>query len=264
MLTDEEAEIGDRIRIAREHYGTSRQLVAEQMGLSRQQIDRIERGEVAVRFRPAILFCRFAGINPLWLAFGEPENRFGFFWIMHDPSSQKGYRVLANVTRIAALEMAADSLFLGEIQRNKELYSAASRSLTSKEGPGWGVLAPPFAHENKVLDAAYHQPIVVFQMSQKKGGWEALRDRIRAATPKRGDRVKLAREFGVTPQAVAKWLSGASAPTAETTLQLLEWVTAEEAQQKKSSGGVSETRPERKTRTRKSKHEQPRSGPEKA
>lgn len=92
--------------------------------------------------------------------------------------------------------------------------------------------------------------------------WNELRARLAAATDQYGARAALARQFGVTPQAVAEWLSGASAPTAETTLRLLEWVTAEEAKSKeKKRAGSGSTRPALKTRSRKSnRHEKTKSG----
>jgi transcriptional regulator with XRE-family HTH domain len=99
--------------------------------------------------------------------------------------------------------------------------------------------------------------------AKQRSFWNELRVRLAAATEKYGARAALAREFGVTPQAVAEWLSGASAPTAETTLRLLEWVTAEEAQSKqKKRAGSGSTRPALKTRKRKStSHEKTNSGP---
>jgi hypothetical protein len=51
------------------------------MGLSRDQLKRIEGGQAVVRFSPAFLFCHFTSTSPLWLAFGEPEKRFGFFGV---------------------------------------------------------------------------------------------------------------------------------------------------------------------------------------
>ena len=89
--------------------------------------------------------------------------------------------------------------------------------------------------------------------------WKNLRLRIREATDERGKRAALARKFKVTPQAVSEWLSGASAPTAETTLRLLKWVTKAEGKQQKGSGSVSTTA-EAKTRRRKSRNENLKSG----
>lgn len=72
--------------------------------------------------------------------------------------------------------------------------------------------------------------------------WNDLRLRLSALMNRYGARARLAREMSVTPQAVSKWLSGASAPTAETTLRLREWVIAAEAKQKKRAGSGT-TRP---------------------
>lgn len=98
--------------------------------------------------------------------------------------------------------------------------------------------------------------------AQQRSFWNELRTRLAAATEQYGARAALAREFGVTPQAVAEWLSGASSPTAETTLRLLEWVTAEEAKSnQKKRAGSADTRPTLKTQNRKStRHEKAKSG----
>jgi transcriptional regulator with XRE-family HTH domain len=86
------------------------------------------------------------------------------------------------------------------------------------------------------------------------GHWKSLVKRIAALTSPPGAKVRLAQQFDTTRQAVNKWLSGKGAPNAELTLRLLDWVQAEEAKQKRSSGRAS-TRPERKTQVRKSHHE---------
>lgn len=93
--------------------------------------------------------------------------------------------------------------------------------------------------------------------------WNQLRRRLCAATKNRGARSALARKFRVSTAAVAQWLSGQSAPTAETTLRLLEWVaTAEAQQQHKKRAGRVEARPALKTRKAKSTtHEKDKSGP---
>jgi len=94
--------------------------------------------------------------------------------------------------------------------------------------------------------------------------WNSLRLRLRAATQQYGAKAELARQFNITPQAVAEWLSGASAPTADTTLRLLEWVTTAEADQQKKRAGSARTQPALKTRDQKSRtNEKPKTSPEK-
>jgi transcriptional regulator with XRE-family HTH domain len=70
----------------------------------------------------------------------------------------------------------------------------------------------------------------------------------------RGKKSELARFLRVPRQRINDWLSGARAPGGEVTLQLLEWVQAEEAEQTKSPGRA-QTRPEPKTQVRKSWYE---------
>src|ERR1044072_5689957 len=71
--------------------------------------------------------------------------------------------------------------------------------------------------------------------------WPDLRCRVQRASAAFGVKAELARKLNVTPQAVNQWLSGVSAPDAENTLQLLKWVTAEEAQKQRSPGSASNT-----------------------
>jgi transcriptional regulator with XRE-family HTH domain len=74
--------------------------------------------------------------------------------------------------------------------------------------------------------------------------------RVAVATRNRGDQSRLARDLGkISRQRVSEWLTGRRRPSGEMTLQLLKWVTAEEAKQKQSAGSAS-TRPARKTRKR--------------
>jgi DNA-binding transcriptional regulator YiaG len=58
--------------------------------------------------------------------------------------------------------------------------------------------------------------------------------RLKQVTSAPGAKAALARKLGVTRQAVGQWLSGKSNPTAEATLQLLNWVEEVEAEQNKT------------------------------
>lgn len=63
---------------------------------------------------------------------------------------------------------------------------------------------------------------------------DKLFSRIRRLTKTRGLKAALADALGVVPQRLHEWLSGDYEPGGETTLQLLEWVTAAEAKPKKT------------------------------
>jgi transcriptional regulator with XRE-family HTH domain len=256
-LTAEEADIGKRIRGIRKGHRISQRLAAAQMGLSRQQLDRIERGEVAVRFLPALRFCEFTDTNPLWLAFGEPEVPFRFFWLEYDVTCERGYRPLLNITGIAASQIPSDAIFLEVMQRHKKDYQAAAvYQATSDEIPlsvglrvFWDNVRQQLTHERGFGK-------VGSMKLQKVSFWSALRERIRKLVRQRGMKSALARDIGVSRQAINSLLSKKRpyVPSAEYALRLSKWVEIAEAQQKQSARG-SEA-PARKTR-RKSYYEKP-------
>jgi transcriptional regulator with XRE-family HTH domain len=87
-----------------------------------------------------------------------------------------------------------------------------------------------------------------------------LLNRLKSATKERGKKTSLANYLGLPLASVSQWLSGDREPGGETTLRLLEWVTAEEAQQNKNPGSAS-TQPGRKTRSTQSSYEKRKSSP---
>ena len=78
--------------------------------------------------------------------------------------------------------------------------------------------------------------------------------RLKQITSAPGAKAALARKFGVTRQAVGQWLSGTSNPTAEATLQLLNWVEEAESEQKQNPGAALTTTGH-KTQVRRSGYE---------
>ncbi len=212
------ASVCRRMRQLRLDYGLSQRTVAGQIGLSRDQLNRIERELVSPRFSPAWIFCEFTGANPLWLAFGEPYGRLGF--ASGDMSDVPANRPFIDVMR--------------EIEVDYSHY----RSRVLK------VPGPPRIRFSMVFEQPSKKPIAprlfkYYLSSERAPGthtWESLRSRLHAATRSSGTKRDLAHHFNVSPAAVSQWLSGASAPTADTTLRLLEWVKAAEAKQEKRAG----------------------------
>jgi transcriptional regulator with XRE-family HTH domain len=92
---------------------------------------------------------------------------------------------------------------------------------------------------------------------KQESHWESLRARLSLILSRYGAKSALAREFQVTPASVSEWLSGQSAPTAETTLRLLEWVQAEEGKPKQETLTTRKRGQGQKT-LRKSMYEKPK------
>lgn len=85
--------------------------------------------------------------------------------------------------------------------------------------------------------------------------WTELRTRLIATAPTVGLKRELAETLEVTLPVIYQYVSGRSQPSAETTLRLLQWVEAKEAQQQETPGSVSSTAKGRKTRKLKSTNE---------
>ena len=85
--------------------------------------------------------------------------------------------------------------------------------------------------------------------------------RLAHATREHGKKAALAKHLNLTMPRISEWLSGVKEPGGKNTLRLLEWVTAEEANQIKSPGNVSPS-PRPKTRKPNEVHENkhPKSG----
>ena len=92
----------------------------------------------------------------------------------------------------------------------------------------------------------YICPVTIAQASRL----QRLLRRVERATQARGKKSELAHYLGVARQQLNSWLSGIKTPGGEVTLQLLEWVAAEEGKQTKSPGSV-QPPPERVTRRKK-------------
>ena len=235
------------MREVRTSFHISQRVVAEQIGISRDQLNRIERTLAAPRFTAAWSFCELTKTNPLWLAFGGPYGRVGF--APGDLSDVPGDAPFLEVMRSIEREYnqyRAETFKIPDDQRRIRFMMAFDPEPSIR-------VAPKLFKEYLTSEMA--PPPNALR-------WESLRARLHLATRAPGAKAALAERFEVSPAAVSQWLSGASAPTADTTLRLLEWVTAEEAQQQTKRTGRASTRPALKTREGKStNNEKTKSGP---
>jgi transcriptional regulator with XRE-family HTH domain len=246
-LSAEEVAIAKRIHLIRKENHVSQSLASTQMGLSRDQLKRIERGEVAIRFFPAWNFCQFTNLNPLWLAFGDPEKRFGFV-------------ACANST------VQDEALFLEVMQTYGERYrtyrflthsswfesgSVFSEKTDSVLGADFITLDRNFELAQKTRQGlSIKYPLISAKNATGSLTWDELRKIMCSKTASPVAKAGLAGRLGVSLAAVSQWRSGATAPTADKTLQILAWVRESETkQQKKRPAGRAQPTP----RTRKGK-----------
>lgn len=207
----------------------SQRVIAAEIGLSRNQLNRIERGEVSVRFRPAWEFCRFMDLNPLWLAFGDPYEQLGFApGELSDVSEDGPFRP-------SMLSIAGE-------------YSTYRSMEFRIQGPPNIRFSRIFDRPQKELVADSTVKHYLVHMGKRPLSWKQLRKRLADACREPGAKTALSRRFNISTAAVSQWLSGATAPKADTTLGLLRWVEEAEAKQQQSkSAGSATTRPAPKT-----------------
>ena len=250
--------------LVRKEHGASQALTARRMRLSRDQLKRIERGEVAVRLVPALRFCEFTNRNPLWLALGEGENRFGFFW---PKETAERTWVLLSIGDDWASDKAVvegnaqDLTLLNVIHAHRERFSRATRFFaTSDTDPrlstgGFRPRRIGAVFGRNVKYALTSQPafIVAGSMKPKEFSlWPSLREKILNVVQQRGMKSALARDMGVSRQAVNALLNKkrSDVPSAQYAW-LSHWVEMAEAHQKPSSDNISRTRRKRQSRARK-------------
>lgn len=229
----------------------SARLVAQNIGLSESQLKRAEAGLAVVRFFSGWNFCDFIKVNPLWLAFGEPENPTGFSSsvnsYIHPEATFLDVMVVAGGDYRAywdhdqsAIHEAADALRRAGGVSPHDLRSAAMS------------IVPVDRHASykEILAAPTRKRYLRIVPAERIVNWNELLLQLQTATAEPGTKTRLAATLGVTTQAVSQWLSGASAPKADTALRLRAWVLR--AGDENQSGARVEARTPRKTRVSKS------------
>lgn len=146
-------------------------------------------------------------------------------------------RISARFSKIPAEEA---SLIEKYVESHKDKSSDDARAL-------FQVFHPEQPDKLNSLTGYSESAIVAPDMSQLPKSWPELRERLIALTSERGAKAALAREFKVTNSAVSEWLRGLSMPSADTTLRLLPWVAAAQAEQTSS---VSAAKPAKKPRAK--------------
>jgi transcriptional regulator with XRE-family HTH domain len=238
--------VGARFRTARIKNRYSQRQLADALYLTRNQVNRIEMGRVKLRTTTAWLLCGFLDLNPLWLAFGEPEEITGFVDLslgdaeMYDPP----FREFFEQTGDGYAEWRADRLAKAKLPTVLSNIRSPEKKLASDKREIYSRSVPP----------------------SEIATWEEMRRLLKQALRPRGSKAALARQFGITTQAVSHWLRDKSSPPADIALRLrkmlLEGSLTKPSNQKKRAGRAA-TQPAPKTQKGKNKYEKSRSGQEK-
>jgi transcriptional regulator with XRE-family HTH domain len=263
--TPEEIAVGKRMREVRIQLKFSQDSTARQIGLSRDQLNRIERGQVAVRFFPGWHFCQLTNMNPLWLAFGGAEERTGFQTCGNAAVPYEApffetmvlcsdlYRKCRESPSSLPPRIATGAVFIPE--RLQHLSGGVIVRV-----PGFAVGSGKEAQ--KILEHESRKQNLRHVQRTNVGNWAALRELLRLVTARHGEKASVARRFKITTQAVSQWLSGKTMPSADTALQLRAWLLQRQNLTTERADRAA-TRPTRTRKSESTKYEKPQASPKK-
>ena len=261
-----EVEIGRRLRAWREAKLIPRTKMAVVLEIGNERLASYEGGRAALPYSVFRDLKEHFGLDAVWLATGETwadgliysEKEFEKYLTLRPKFSRIFDEFILeqlrnggayNLTSIDELpeEIRAIKTSL-KYQRAtpevKEVVDNSLRSMAARQA----VAAGEREAIQKILDSdSLDTSANVEQAAGLNSKLTALIARVKIAANHPGKKSDLARFLRVPLKRVSEWISGDRNPSGETTLQMLEWVAAEEAQQNKSSGSA-QTPPEPKTR----------------
>lgn len=211
--------IAQRLRAARQRQGVTQTVLAEAMGISRDQLASVESYRVPLRFWPSLRACDFLKLSLRWLATGAGDA---------------SRRCVINITRSEqSVVLEQSSLAEGFAQVAMD-YSEMEMLLCPI--PFEETLTPETGQMSVKVDSSQSPGDAVTVPSNEISLWGRLRQRLLIAVFNQGHGAQsaIAENIGVSRQAVSDWLSGKSSPGAEMTLRLLNWVRAIEAQKEET------------------------------
>ena len=215
--------------------------IAEKLGVTRAQITNVEAGRVPLRLGLGWAACKLFDVHPGWLLTGH----FG-------PEGERPFPV-QNTPWFNHVEKLVDA---SKDAHFSEGYAALSWLL----GPDAPASNVPTEETQKIPVDNYTKRDIMPPVKRQIPTVQELMSLVAKLTNERGQRTSLAKHLGVRPQQLNEWLVGRKEPNGQTTLQLLNWVQAEEEKQK-TLGSVTSTTKGNWTRPKKSDHENPETSP---
>jgi transcriptional regulator with XRE-family HTH domain len=227
------------LRISEEWLATGVTPIGPALGLSLLKYH----GKVKARARFSEVYDSFlaADVERLRIKYknASDEKLMRYFEAAVEDDKYRGYdRQLAEKTHADVPDGSWKAFYVGFSHYVDkfffDLFSPPTKAPATEKEKGGGVGKAASIKQGLTSDSAS-----VTDAGMGSSLLDVLMDRLRVVTKPRGAKAALAREFGVTPQAVHEWLKRRSAPSAESCLKLLDWVSRAEGNQNKSSAAVS-------------------------
>ncbi len=255
-LSERDKQVAQRLRFFREqHLKISRTSFALAIGIGSERLASYEAGRVPLRYEIFALITKRFNLRPFWLATGtsailddlpfddssfhseiDPKKRFieVYDLVLSEPLAREKYDRQIQTRRIKwAIDGFIATIPPGRVFVPENPVSVADLAVSARTL--LRCLEESMQHakdlpKQKALTAAY----VERKFEAVKSPMKDLLSRVSLATKARGRKVALAKFLNVPQPRVSEWIHGNGEPSGENALRLLEWVTAEEAQQKES------------------------------
>jgi len=266
-VPESEIEVARRLREIRSAMKLSRVAFAEEIGINVLRLASYDQGRVPLPYAVGRMVCRKFSISPAWLALGEGPMRQLFEiapLIVRDNERRSFLEVFTKdlapqfTHRMSYLKIGFDQGTLEHLLARmppvgsgySELHLSALRNMIEgaiAQIPDASAYALHMIRASQSFLKNLNQPTVdndgsigsVRDVSKLDRPLQNLISRLKRLTKTRGAKAELAREFGVSNQAVDRWLSGKSAPSARLALALNEWAGPKQVIEKKSSDAAS-------------------------
>jgi len=246
--------IATRFRAVRNRQALSQAILAQQIGLSRDQVANVEYGRASLRMWPGWRFCKFTDTHPVWLATGGgPEKPCVRVYVAMDGledflfsefvalnrdllegAPTERYQHAANFSDeqladyVRSLAKYWFSKTTGDRRQQLQdlLFRAGSEFVGNArffEGGEHNFSDDPESASQPAVDSPDLPATVPLVAKLSPPFWQHLRETLVARTDHAGGRADLARAMKVSRQTVFKWLTGKGCPDAEHALELLFW-----------------------------------------
>jgi len=267
MISEREKLVCSRLRTFRELLEIPRSRFSISIGYATERIASYESGRAPVRYEVFKAVTSRYELSPQWLATGIGSPKL--------PGPFDDAPFAKSVSPRALFTGVYDSFIAGQLVKQQDKLArleslrtdppARLRSEMLEYLGKLESLAKSIRTSLRLSDPEQNTSLTGVDVSVNIASVNSqlanLLHRLHIVTKEPGKKSELADFLSAPLASVSRWLSGEREPGGETTLRMLEWVRAQEANQTKSPGRAL-TQPEPKTQLRKMSHEKqkPKSG----
>ncbi len=245
IVNKKELSAAERLRNLRLDRRLTSSEVAEGSGISRPFLSKLENGASPLKFGMAKKLARFYGVSEDWLLTGQAsplgvaQERFQEAIEASGLDADAEAAIDEITLWLRQLIAGHESMRKPALAKIQAITEGFAEQCAKRNGPirqaSLEMARARFSEKTlKLIDALPVDDISKDYMSEL---WPDLLKRIKSCL-RAGSQYSLAKRLGISRQSVHQYITGASAPSAEITLRLLQWVQETEGQKNEGPAGA--------------------------